>query len=65
MNTFKKLLKCEAGATAIEYGLIVGAIGLAVAVGLSQFGEELSNNFNTAGGKITEQVNKIQPAAGQ
>lgn len=65
MNTLKEFLKCDSGATALEYGLIVGAVGLAVAAGLSQFGSEMTNTLNMAGGKITDQVNKIQPAAGQ
>jgi pilus assembly protein Flp/PilA len=65
MNTFKSFLECDSGATAIEYGLIVGAVGLAIAAGLSEFGSEFSSKTNTAGGKIADQVNKIQPAAGQ
>ncbi len=65
MNTLKSFLECDSGATAVEYGLIVGAVGLAIAAGLSQFGSEFSNNVSTAGGKIADQVDKIQPAAGQ
>ncbi len=65
MDTLKEFLKCENGATALEYGIIVGAVGLAMAAGLSQLGSEISGTIDMAGGKIADQVNKIQPAAGQ
>ena len=65
MKTLKSFVTCESGASAMEYGLIVGAVGLAIAAGLSHFGTELSGSIDTAGGKVADQVNKIQPAAGQ
>jgi len=46
---FLKLLKAESGATAIEYGLIVALISLAIIVGAIMAGNGLNMMFNTAG----------------
>lgn len=58
MKFFKKFLKDDAGATAIEYGLIAAATGL-VLVGLSgTLGVELTTLFET----ITEGLQNAAPA---
>ena len=46
MNTIKKLLKTEDGATAIEYGLIAALIAVAAIVAMGSLGSNLSNTFN-------------------
>jgi pilus assembly protein Flp/PilA len=38
----------ESGATAVEYGLIVGLIALCMAVGASALGYALNSEFNNA-----------------
>jgi pilus assembly protein Flp/PilA len=38
----------ESGATAVEYGLIVGLIALCMAVGASALGNALNSEFNNA-----------------
>jgi pilus assembly protein Flp/PilA len=38
----------ESGATAIEYGLIVGLIALCLAVGAGALGNALNGQFNNA-----------------
>ena len=40
-----KFVKCESGATAIEYGLIASLIGVAVITVVSQTGTNLGSTF--------------------
>ena len=47
MTFFKKMLRDEAGATAIEYGLIAALIAVAAITAMAQLGNELSTTFNT------------------
>ena len=44
-----RLMADETGATAIEYGLIVALIAIALIVALSATGNELSTTFGTVG----------------
>jgi len=46
MKFFKNLLRDEAGATAIEYGLIAALIAVAAITALTSLGGNLSNTFN-------------------
>ena len=46
MRFFKKMLRDEAGATAIEYGLIAALIAVAAITAMSSLGTELSTTFN-------------------
>ena len=45
MKFFKKFLKDEKGATAIEYGLIAALIAVAAITAMSGLGNQLSNTF--------------------
>jgi len=45
MQYFRKLLKNEKGATAIEYGLIAALIAVAAIGGMSQLGGKLKTTF--------------------
>lgn len=47
MNMFKRFLKDESGATAIEYGLIAALIAVAIVGTLSLIGENLDTHFQT------------------
>ncbi len=47
-----KLRRDEAGATAIEYGLIAALISVAAIIAMQALGTSLSNIFNTVSGKI-------------
>ena len=47
MKFFKKLLRDEAGATAIEYGLIAALIAVAAISALQGLGGQLTDTFNT------------------
>ncbi len=45
MTFFKKLLKNEQGATAIEYGLIAALIAVAAITAMGAVGDQLDNTF--------------------
>jgi pilus assembly protein Flp/PilA len=47
MKFIKKLIRDNAGATAIEYGLIAALIAVASIVAMGQLGTELENTFKT------------------
>ena len=47
MTFFKKLIRDEAGATAIEYGLIAALIAVAAITAMTSLGTQLSTTFNT------------------
>ena len=46
------LLRDEAGATAIEYGLIAALIAVAAVVVMGQVGTNLSSTFNTVANSL-------------
>ena len=46
-KVFKKLLRDDTGATAIEYGLIAALIAVAIISGVSAVGSQLSTSFDT------------------
>jgi pilus assembly protein Flp/PilA len=48
----KRLTKDDAGATAIEYGLIAALIAVAIIAGATSVGTSLSGTFNTVAGKL-------------
>lgn len=47
MKFINKLFRDEAGATAIEYGLIAALIAVASIVAMQGLGSELQDTFNT------------------
>jgi pilus assembly protein Flp/PilA len=47
MKFFKKLIKNDKGATAIEYGLIAALIAVAAITAMSNLGGELAETFNS------------------
>jgi len=51
-TTIINLLKNEAGATAIEYGLIAALISIAAVTVMGTVGTNLSSTFNTVAGKL-------------
>lgn len=54
MKLINKILRDEAGATAIEYGLIAALIAVASIVAMTSVGSELSTTFETTQGKMKE-----------
>ena len=54
MKFINKLIRDEAGATAIEYGLIAALIAVAAITAMQGLGNELSTTFNTTSTKMAE-----------
>ncbi len=54
MTFFKKLIRDEAGATAIEYGLIAALIAVAAITAMQGLGNELNTTFTTVSTKMGE-----------
>jgi pilus assembly protein Flp/PilA len=52
MKFINKLFRDEAGATAIEYGLIAALIAVAAITAMQGLGNELSATFNTTSTKM-------------
>ena len=46
MKSLAKFVKCESGATAIEYGLIAALIGVAIITVVTSVGGEIKGTFN-------------------
>lgn len=58
MKFINKLLRDEAGATAIEYGLIAALIAVAAIGAMSSLGTQLSTTFGKVSSKMAEGTNK-------
>jgi pilus assembly protein Flp/PilA len=54
MKTFRKMLKNEKGATAIEYGLIAALIAVAAIGAMSTLGTNLKTTFNSVSDNLTQ-----------
>lgn len=54
MNMFKRFLKDESGATAIEYGLIAALIAVAIITTVGLIGDNLDTTFKAVNDKLTE-----------
>ncbi|HEX8256601.1 MAG TPA: Flp family type IVb pilin [Allosphingosinicella sp.] len=59
MKFFKKLIKNEKGATAIEYGLIAALIAVAAITAMSGLGNQLSLTFGGVSSKMGEGMTQI------
>ncbi len=47
-NLFARFVKCESGATAIEYGLIASLIGVAIIAAVGTLGNQIGSTMNKA-----------------
>jgi pilus assembly protein Flp/PilA len=54
MTFFKNMLRDEAGATAIEYGLIAALIAVAAITALNGVGDELDNTFTAVSDELAD-----------
>jgi pilus assembly protein Flp/PilA len=52
LNSLKKFLKNEDGATAIEYGLIAALIGVAIIAAVGTVGDGLEATFESVAEKL-------------
>jgi pilus assembly protein Flp/PilA len=64
MKFFNKLRRDEAGATAIEYGLIAALIAVAAITAMSGLGAELSDTFKSVDTRL-DAANKVSTTAGK
>jgi pilus assembly protein Flp/PilA len=51
-NLFKRFMKDESGATAIEYGLIAAGISVAIIAVVNTLGTKLNTTFQTVSDKL-------------
>ena len=56
MKRIRKFLKSEAGATAIEYGLIAALISVVIIAALQLTGNSLKTVFNNVGSVLSSSV---------
>ena len=52
-NLFSRFLKDESGATAIEYGLIAGLIGVVIISAVGAVGGKVSGQFSKVASSLT------------
>lgn len=52
LNKFVAFLKDEEGATAVEYGLIIGLIAAIIIVGATLIGKNVEKKFSTVGAAV-------------
>jgi pilus assembly protein Flp/PilA len=52
MEKIKKFFKDEEGATAMEYGILVALIAVAIIAGVTLFGSTLSSLFTSLAGDV-------------
>ena len=57
MLSIKRFLRDEAGATAIEYGLIASLVSIAAIVAMGAVGNELGEMFNTVASELDNAQN--------
>ena len=48
-----RFLKCESGATAIEYGLLAALLGVALVTAMSGLGNQMKTTFNTTSSSMS------------
>ena len=53
MKTFRKMIANNKGATAIEYGLIAGLIGVVIISAVKILGTNLSNKFGAIANNLS------------
>ena len=63
-NFARRLRIDRSGVTAIEYGLIAGAIAIAIIAGAYTIGTQVGNTFNCIGNSLTDQKNDCGAGAG-
>jgi len=52
MERIKNFFKDEAGASAVEYGLLVALIAVVIVAGVTLLGQNINARFNEAAGEI-------------
>jgi pilus assembly protein Flp/PilA len=55
MSIFRRFLRDQRGATAIEYGLIVAGVAVAIIAVVNSLGGELENTYSTVTSDLANQ----------
>ena len=58
MSMFRRFVKDDSGATAIEYGLIAALVSVAIIVALGTLGDNLNATFSD----VAEQLSQATPS---
>ncbi|HEX9570204.1 MAG TPA: Flp family type IVb pilin [Rhodospirillales bacterium] len=53
ITTFRRLIGCRSGATAIEYGLIAGLIFLVIVASVTLLSTDMTNMYNAVSNAVT------------
>ena len=59
LENFRRLLKDDSGATAIEYGLIAALVSVAAVAALGNLGQSLSVMFGTVSAELDNAVSGV------
>ncbi len=51
-RSFKAYLKCQSGATAVEYGIIIGMIVLVAIIGITALGSANEDNWDNVSDSV-------------
>jgi len=54
LETIRRIARCEQGATAIEYGLIVALIGITIIVSVNNVADTTGNMWNFVSDMVVE-----------
>jgi pilus assembly protein Flp/PilA len=57
MSMFRRFVKDESGATAIEYGLIAALVSVAIIVALGTLGDNLNATFSEVADQLSQAGN--------
>jgi len=60
LSIFQRIAADNRGATAIEYGLIIALIFLAIMGGVSAFGREVGNMYNHISDRVTSVTTNVK-----
>ena len=55
-NVLQKIFRNECGATAIEYGLLIACIGMAMIFGMKSFSDSMYNMYMSVNNNTAEKV---------
>jgi pilus assembly protein Flp/PilA len=60
MNSLKRFLQDESGATAIEYGLLAASISVAIASVVNTLGSQIENTFAKIPSQLDDGVVRVR-----
>jgi pilus assembly protein Flp/PilA len=60
LSIFQRIAADNRGATAIEYGLIIALVFLAIMGGVSAFGREVGKMYNNISGRVSAVTQTVQ-----